>query len=153
MTKRMIIVLSVLMLGLMAMVGVASADTVTGFGWIHAQGDGIARLEGDIVYMTIEGNGVLWYKDGGDADRVYLSGHGRKIVHPNGWVEVLGFRGKLTVAGADDFQVRLTGTNIDLHAKGRGTVYLQGNGTYTLGTPDGVTRGEWSDIGRTIEFE
>ncbi len=152
MKKKLFVVLALLLAGLAAVTAV-SADVVSGIGWLEAQGDGTARVNGYVKSLRIKGNGVLYYRDGGEEDAAEVTGYGRKIDLPNGWVKYEGFHGAFDLKDADQTTVILHGRNIGLQAIGRGTVWLKGRGTYTYGARDGIVTGDWSLDGQTFHID
>ena len=132
MLKRIVILSAVLVMMMTVFVGMASANVkLEGNGWLKARGSGIARLQGDFDGLSISGTGVLWYFDEGEEDVPLLEGRGRVHHHRNGWTEVRGFHGTLTVTDADMFEVGISGAHIDLFAEGAGKAFLKGSGTYS----------------------
>ncbi|HIE12645.1 MAG TPA: hypothetical protein EYP63_04345 [Desulfotomaculum sp.] len=110
---------------------------IYGAGTLTAQGDGIAILGGKGA-VDLSGNGILWVKDlAGDAT-IEVTGHGRKKVFPDGWVQYAGLHGTAHIAGTRIIVV-LAGVNVELEAHGRGRAILWGHGTYQI---DGQTN-EW----------
>jgi len=152
MKKKLFAVLALLLVGLAAVTAV-SADVISGIGWLEAQGSGTARVDGYVKNLHIKGNGVLYYRDGGEEDAAEVTGYSRKIDLPNGWVKYEGFRGTFNLKDADQTTVALHGRNIGLQAMGRGTVWLRGHGTYSYGTPDGTVTGDWSPDGQTFSID
>lgn len=152
MKKKLFMVLALLLVGLAAVTAV-SADVISGIGWLEAQGSGTARVEGYVKNLHIKGNGVLYYRDGGEEDVAKVEGYGRKIDLPNGWVKYEGFRGTFNLKDADQTTAVLHGRNIGLQAIGRGTVWLKGQGTYTYGTREVVIQGDWQADGQTFSLD
>ena len=114
---------------------------VEGAGSISAQGDGIALLYGRGT-VELRGNGILWIKDGASDAIIRVTGTGNKKEFPDGWIQYAGFRGKAFIKGSR-IGVIVAGTDIDLHARGRGYCILWGHGSYEVnGHP-----GEWKATG------
>lgn len=151
MKKKLFVILILLFAGLAAATAV-SADVVSGIGWLEAKGDGAVRMNGYAKNLGIRGNGVLYYRDGGEEDVPEVTGYGRKIDLPNGWVKYEGFHGTFYLEEADQTAVVFYGRSIGLRAVGRGTVWLKGRGVYAYGTPDGTVTGDWSPDGQTFNL-
>ncbi len=151
-SKRTLFVLLVVLAASMLFTAVASADSVAGTGWIRAEGDGKAALQGDARTVHLSGNGILWFKDEGEVDEPRVTGFGHTIEYPNGWVQYIGFAGEFHLSDADDITVVLVGKNINLFAAGQGRVYLEGEGHYITGHGPHVERGEWSPSGNTLDL-
>ena len=151
-SKRTILILLVVMAASLLMVAAVSADTIAGTGWIRAQGDGRAALQVKVGTVHITGDGVLWFKDEGRPDVPTVTGYGRRIEHPNGWVQYIGFNGSFRISEADEFTVILHGEDINLFAAGRGRVYLQGHGRYVIGHGPVTITGTWSEKGETLDL-
>ncbi len=142
-----------LLLGSLFAVTAVSADTLTGTGWVEAHGSGVAGLKGNIDRLTINGNGTLYYYDGGETDVPEVTGIGRRVELPNGWVKWVGFHGSFHLENADHVKVILYGRDIDLYASGIGSIWLRGVGTYTHGRTDGtIVHGTWRPLNSTDEI-
>jgi hypothetical protein len=142
-----------MLLGSLFVVTAVSADSATGTGWVEAHGSGVAGLKGNIETLRISGDGVLYYYDGGQTDIPEVTGVGRRIELPNGWVKWVGFNGTFSLNDADHVKVVLHGRGIDLYAAGTGSVWLRGVGTYTFGSADGtIERGVWDSPDATREM-
>ncbi|VAW42401.1 hypothetical protein MNBD_CHLOROFLEXI01-3587 [hydrothermal vent metagenome] len=142
-----------MLLGSLFIVTAVSADTLIGTGWVEASGNGVAGLKGNLDTLRISGSGVLYYWDGGETDIPEVTGVGRRIELPNGWVKWVGFNGTFSLDDADHVKVALHGRDIDLYAAGTGTVWLRGHGTYTFGSADGnIVRGAWDSPDSTNEM-
>ncbi len=142
-----------MLLGSLFVVTAVSADTLTGTGWVEAHGNGTAGLKGNLDTLRISGDGVLYYWDGGETDVPIVTGHGRRIELPNGWVKWIGFNGTFSLDNADHVKVVLRGQNIDLYASGTGTIWLHGHGTYTHERADGIiVHGVWDASESTNEM-
>ncbi len=150
--KRTILVLLVVMAASLLLVAAVSADTIAGTGWIRAQGDGQAALQVKLGTVHISGDGVLWFKDEGNPDVPTVTGYGRRIEYPNGWVQYIGFNGSFHLSEADEFAVILRGEDINLFAAGRGRVYLEGHGRYIIGHGTDTVSGTWSEKGETLNL-
>lgn len=143
--KRSMIFLSMALVTLMALPGVALAQVnVSGTGTLEAEGRGLAVVQGNGT-IVISGSGVLDILDiAGDA-RIDIQGGGTRELTTQRDRQVVryrGFDGLATISGSH-VVVRLRGTEIELNATGTGRAYLRGEGTYTL---NGVS-GEWTRAG------
>lgn len=153
MYKKKSLWIVLLLLASLFIVTAVSADYAEGTGWIEAHGSGVAGLKGNINTVRISGSGTLYYHDGGETDTPTVTGVGRKIELPNGWVKWVGFHGTFSLQDADHVKIALHGRNIDLYASGTGSVWLRGKGTYTIGHPDGtITHGIWDTPDSTNEI-
>ncbi|WP_420628326.1 hypothetical protein [Candidatus Leptofilum sp.] len=151
--KKKAVWIVMILLGSLFVVTAVSADTATGTGWVEAHGSGVAGLKGNIDRLHINGHGVLYYYDGGQTDTPHVTGVGRKIELPNGWVKWVGFHGSFHLEDADHVKVVLHGRDIDLYASGTGSIWLRGHGTYTHGRADGtIVHGLWSHPDSTDEM-
>ncbi len=107
-----------------------------GTGILEANGDGVARIRANTTVSTdgiirLSGNGVLLVRDiEGDLDK-NITGYGGKVELNNGLWLYYGFNGEAELKGSG-FTVALIGKDIDLYAKGKGSVFLAGTGTYTV---------------------
>jgi hypothetical protein len=134
--KVLILILAVVVL-MVTVVPVVSAQGPQGEGSLTAQGDGIAILRGRGT-VDLSGNGILWIKDAAGDAVIEVTGSGQKEKFPDGWIQYAGFHGTAHVEGSR-IGVILAGVDIELAAKGRGTARLWGHGSYQ--SPDGD--GEW----------
>ncbi|MCL5070092.1 MAG: hypothetical protein M1308_04230 [Actinobacteria bacterium] len=107
-----------------------------GQGTLDAEGKGAIRIKGrtdksDEGIITISGNGVLIIRDlQGDIDKK-VTGYGGVVqLKDNTWI-YYGFKGDAEIKGGG-FIINYFGENLTLHAKGRGLVFLAGEGTYTI---------------------
>ncbi|GJM40820.1 MAG: hypothetical protein DHS20C20_11020 [Ardenticatenaceae bacterium] len=151
--KKKIVWVVMMLMGSLFVVTAVSADTATGTGWVEAHGNGHAAIKGNLDVLHITGNGVLYYYDGGQTDIPEVSGVGRKIELPNGWVKWVGFNGSFHLENADHVKVALHGRDIDLYASGTGSIALRGHGTYTHGKADGtIVHGLWAHSDSTEEM-
>lgn len=149
--KAVLVVL--LLLGSLFAVSAVSADTLTGTGWVEAHGSGVAGLKGNVDRLTINGNGTLYYYDGGETDIPEVTGIGRRVELSNGWVKWVGFHGTFHLENADHVKVVLHGRDIDLYVSGTGSIWLRGVGTYTHGRADGtIVHGTWQPLNSTGEI-
>jgi len=125
--KKIIVVFSVVAVLSMALVSVASADTVTGRGWLKAVGAGTATLwmSGDVT-ITGHGVGVIYIKN---AAQIRAEGIGKRSDLPNGGVLLRGYRGKVFISG-DNMGIQIVGGKIEFTAVGAGTAALKGRGQY-----------------------
>jgi len=95
-------------------------------GELFARGNGTAEFEG-MGIIVVRGSGDLSVKP--DTAIVTLVGFGNKSVE-DGVAKVSG-QGKAVIRGKD-IKVKIEGEHITLFAKGYGTAYLEGNGTYRV---------------------
>jgi hypothetical protein len=153
MWKKLSVIVLALVLVSLSVAAVASADSVAGSGWITADGAGRVCMTGNGDALSISGNGVLWYFDGGEEATPVVTGRGHAREFANGWVRWRGFHGTFTLQDADDVIVCLRGWNIHLRAEGTGAVKLTGRGQYETGG-DGVPTlsGSWSPAGTEIQL-
>ena len=117
-TRKLSLVLAILV-GNLFVVSIVSADTLSGTGQVHAQGNGTVVMRGDVKMLHIQGRGSLFFKDSGDVDEPVVTGTGHRIDLPNGWVQYIGFNGTFHLSVADDVIVKLDGRNINLFVEGR----------------------------------
>ncbi len=107
-----------------------------GTGILEANGDGVARIRANTTASTdgiirLSGNGVLLVRDiEGDLDK-NITGYGGRVELNNDLWLYYGFNGEAELKGSG-FTVALMGKDIDLYAKGKGSVFLAGTGTYTV---------------------
>ncbi|MCL4417876.1 MAG: hypothetical protein M1365_14520 [Actinobacteria bacterium] len=108
-----------------------------GQGTLDAEGKGAIRIKGrtdesDEGIIDISGNGVLIIRDlKGDIDKK-VTGYGGVVqLKDNTWI-YYGFNGDAEIKGGG-FIINCFGEKLTLHAKGRGLVFLAGEGTYTIG--------------------
>ena len=112
------------------------AIKLRGQGTLDAEGKGAIRIKGrtdesDEGIITISGNGVLIIRDlTGDIDKKVTGYGGIVQLKDNTWI-YYGFNGDAEVKGGG-FIINCIGENLTLHAKGRGLVFLAGEGSYTI---------------------
>ncbi len=127
MLRKVLLMAVAMMILVMAFASVASADTVSGHGWIKAQGAGTAllKMNGEV---DIEGHGLgaIYIRD---AEVVRADGNGTRTDLPNGDVILRGYRGHVHIVGKQ-MGVRMVGGKIDFEAWGVGRVLLRGRGSY-----------------------
>jgi hypothetical protein len=114
------------------------AEELRGTGELHAWGDGMAGVQGD-VETTITGNGMLLIRDRAGDGEWTVSGIGRRRPLPRGWTAYIGFDGTVEAEGSC-ITVLLSGYDIELWAEGTGVALLFGEGGYEIRHGDG----EWS---------
>ena len=141
---KSVTVLSLVLLLSLMLAGVASADVIRGKGWLHAEGAGVAvlRMSGQI---KIEGHGasiVYIY----NFDELHAEGQGRRSNLRGGGVVFRGHEGTISAAG-DRMLVKIVGSKIEFDARGKGTAYLRGRGSYETGGGSG----DWAPDGMNIE--
>ena len=137
MLKKVLTLIVVVVVAMLAVVPVVSAQESQGEGSLTAQGDGIAILRGRGT-VDLSGNGILWIKDGAGDAIIEVTGSGQKEEFPDGWIQYAGFHGTAHVKGSM-IGVIVAGVDIELTAQGRGMARLWGHGSYQ--SPDGA--GEW----------
>ncbi|MGD8967435.1 MAG: hypothetical protein PVI07_08000 [Anaerolineae bacterium] len=104
------------------------AADLRGTGALHAWGDGMAGVQGD-VETTVTGNGLLFIRDRGGDGEWTVSGTGRRKHLPGGWTMYLGFSGTVEAQGSR-ITVLMSGYDIELRAEGTGVALLFGEGRY-----------------------
>ena len=132
-----------------ALVSPAFADAAHGGGTgaITAHGNGAAQVSGDVDAMGISGRGVLVVTDNAGDATVSIVGKG--IVGVNGHTRTfVGFDGRAKITGSN-VTVRLVGSNISFAARGDGTYWLKGAGTYDTKPNAAGGEGTWSSTGAT----
>ncbi|MBI5288345.1 MAG: hypothetical protein HY873_05180 [Chloroflexi bacterium] len=116
-----------------------------GRGVLDAHGTGVAAVKGRVDMQVNANRGILLVKDiAGDAF-VRVDGTGG-TAHWNGFTVYFG-TGEATIVGSH-VAVIMVGTDIDLHAAGKGWAYLKGRGHYFVNgegpfpwNPDGAFAG------------
>ena len=153
MWKKLVVLFVVLLTVTLSVAAVASADSVSGSGWIDAQGDGRACMSGNAESITVSGQGVLWYFDGGEEDTPTITGQGVYRQFANGWQRWKGFDGVFSLTDADEVIVCLGGEDVHLLAEGVGAVQLRGEGSYETGSDDAPPfNGRWTLTGLNIQL-
>lgn len=134
MVRKIILMAVAMMISVMAFASVASADTVSGHGWIKAKGSGTALLKmtGE-VNISAHGTGLVYIKG---AEFVRAEGVGSRTNLPNGDVILRGYRGQVHIVGKH-MSVRMIGKRIEFEARGIGQVTLKGRGVYETGSGSG----------------
>ncbi len=141
MLRKVLTLILVVVVAMLAVVPVVSAQEPQGEGSLTAQGDGMAILRGRGT-VDLSGNGILWIKDAAGDAVIEVTGSGQKEEFPDGWIQYAGFHGTAHVEGSR-IGVIVAGVDIELTAQGRGMARLWGHGTYQ--SPDGT--GEWRATG------
>ena len=144
MSKKMFVLMAVLVIASRGLTSVASAQSEDGMGTLVAEGDGFAGLHGT-GYIRVSGTGVLWVKG---EESIRIQGEGHKKVFPDGWTEYVGFDGTTRIRG-QSVSVFMAGEGIKLCAIGTGRVMLWGKGTYEI---NGLITGRWSDAIRILGY-
>ncbi|RMF03800.1 MAG: hypothetical protein D6768_05040 [Chloroflexi bacterium] len=143
---RSISIFSLLFLLSLTLAGVASADVISGKGWLHAEGSGVAKLQmNGAVEINGHGVGVVVIKG---AEAIQASGHGHRTNLPDGRVVFRGYEGTIHAIGRH-MTVHMAGTKIDFTARGKGRAVLRGHGTYETGSGSG----DWQPDGLEINVE
>lgn len=127
--KRQMFVIGLVLTLTLILAPVVCAEGVRGTGELHAWGDGLAGVRGDIEEITISGNGTLFIRDRSGDGEWTVSGTGRRRDLANGWTAYYGFDGAVEAHGSQ-ITVLLSGYDIDLQAKGTGAALLYGEGGY-----------------------
>jgi hypothetical protein len=104
------------------------AEELRGTGELHAWGDGMAGVAGN-VEVTVTGNGMLFIRDRGGDGEWTVSGTGRRRHLPGGWTMYLGFSGTVEAEGSR-INILMSGYDLELWAEGTGVVFLFGEGGY-----------------------
>ena len=141
MLRKVLALMAVVVVAMLAVVPVVSAQEPRGEGSLTAQGDGIAILRGRGT-VDLSGNGTLWIKDAAGDAVIEVTGSGQKEEFPDGWLQYAGFHGTAHVEGSR-IGVIVAGVDIQLAAQGRGMARLWGHGTYQ--SPDEAR--EWRATG------
>jgi len=152
MVKRTLVVFAALALLIVGLVPAASAAEgaadIEGAGNLWAKGVGTAVIDGaGTVRMGIDGD-VTIVDHAGDA-RVWInggSGADRELESNGAGYELTNFRGRLRVTGSD-IEIHADG-RMRFHARGTGSVFLQGTGVYR--TWSGI--GRWTSTGVRLEI-
>ena len=152
MWKKFSLLALALVIATLLSTAVVSADSVAGKGWIEAEGNGRVCLTGNADVISISGNGVLWYFDGGEEDTPIVTGEGFRQEFASGWVRWNGFSGEFSLTDADEIIVCLRGRDVHLWAEGAGAVALTGHGHYETGGDSGSSRGSWTLTGVNIQL-
>ena len=141
MLRKVLTLIVVVVVAMLAVVPVVSAQEPRGEGSLTAQGDGIAILRGRGT-VDLGGNGTLWIKDAAGDAVIEVTGSGQREEFPDGWIQYAGFHGTAHVEGSR-IGVIVAGVDIELTAQGCGLARLWGHGSHQ--SPDGA--GEWKTIG------
>jgi hypothetical protein len=141
MLRKVLTLILVVVVAMLAVVPVVSAQGSQSEGSLTAQGDGVAILRGRGT-VDLSGNGILWIKDAAGDAVIEVTGSGQKEEFPDGWIQYAGFHGTAHVEGSR-IGVIVAGVDIELAAQGRGMARLWGHGSYQ--SPDWA--GEWRAAG------
>jgi hypothetical protein len=141
MLRKVLTLILVVVVAMLAVVPVVSAQGSQSEGSLTAQGDGMAILRGRGT-VDLSGNGILWIKDAAGDAVIEVTGSGQKEEFPDGWIQYAGFHGTAHVEGSR-IGVIVAGVDIELAAQGRGMARLWGHGTYQSPDEDG----EWRATG------
>jgi len=141
MLKKVLTPIVVVVVAMLAVVPVVSAQESQGEGSLTAQGDGIAILRGRGT-VDLSGNGILWIKDAAGDAVIEVTGSGQKEKFPDGWIQYAGFHGTAHVEGSR-IAIIVAGVDIELTAEGWGLARLWGHGSHQ--SPEGA--GEWKATG------
>lgn len=140
-----------LALSVLAAPQTALAQSGGGTGTLTASGNGLAGIRGNGT-VTISGNGILWIRDDAGDAIINVSGNGRRVELPSGWIRYTGFHGQARVSGSK-ITVALSGVGIEMQATGTGKFVLRGIGSYTV-EKDGVTimTGVWAETAKVMQL-
>lgn len=152
--KRQMFVIGLALTLTLILTSVVCAEGVRGTGELHAWGDGMAGVRGDVEEIIISGNGTLFIRDQGGDGEWTVSGTGRQRDLANGWTAYYGFDGAVEAHGSQ-ITVLLSGYDIDLQAKGTGAALLYGEGGYATKQSDGPWSVElsWSSELEAIQLQ
>lgn len=143
-SRKVLAIVSLVLLLSLALTGLASADVIQGKGWLYAKGSGAANIHMS-GHIDITGHGVgLVYIRG--AEHIEASGHGRRVNRSDGVVIFYGYEGEIHASGRN-MAIRMVGKQIEFKAVGAGRVGLRGRGYYE--TRGGS--GDWAPDGLDIE--
>jgi len=151
--KRKMFVIGLALTLTLILTSAVYAEGVRGTGELHAWGDGMAGVRGN-VEVSITGNGTLFIRDlEGDGEWT-VSGDGGRNDLPNGWTVYYGFNGTVEAHGSR-ITVLLSGYDVDLWAKGTGAALLYGEGGYETKHGDGHWSGElsWSSEFEPVQLQ
>ena len=110
---------------------------VGGIGFLAAQGNGTAVIQGTgSVFVRGKGDITVRVVNG----TVRVAGEGEKQENNDGSITYYGF-GRALVAG-EDIYVSVTGENLKIRARGKGTATLSGEGTYKAAKKEANWSGE-----------
>ena len=125
----------------------AAGTTGSGSGALTARGHGAAQVAGDVDAMAVSGRGILVVIDhAGDAS-VSITGKG--VAKVNGTTRTYaGFDGRAKITGSN-VTVRLVGANISLAARGDGSFWLKGTGSFDTKPLVVGGEGTWSTTGKS----
>jgi hypothetical protein len=143
-SRKLLAIVSLVLLLTLAFTGLASADVIRGKGWLYAKGSGVANIHTS-GYIDITGHGVgLVYIRG--AENIEASGQGRRVNRADGSAVFYGYEGEIHASGRN-MVVRMVGKQIEFKAVGAGKAGLRGRGYYE--TRGGS--GDWAPDGLDIE--
>ena len=120
-----------------------SAD-LSGTGTLTASGNGVATMSGNMEVEISAHGGILTITDYDGNAEVDVTGYGAKEDLGNGAVRYSGFDGTASISGSS-VTVAILGDDIELAAKGTGSVVLRGYGTYDV-EKDGrrISSNDWA---------
>jgi hypothetical protein len=142
--QKVLTVFSLIIILSLTFTGLASAETIRGKGWLHAEGSGTAtlRMSGQI---EIKGHGVgVVYIYG--AENIQAEGKGRREDLSGGGFVFKGYSGTIIVTGGR-MNIKMVGGKIDFTAHGQGVAHLRGRGYYETAN----LHGDWNNRGVEIE--
>lgn len=148
MSRKVLTLMIVVVVAMLAVVPVVSAQEPQGKGSLTAQGDGIAILRGKGT-VDLSGNGILWIRDAAGDAIIEVTGSGQKEEFPDGWIQYAGFHGTAHVEGSR-IAVIVAGVDIELTARGRGAARLWGHGSHQ--SPAGSGEWETTELGAHVRL-
>jgi hypothetical protein len=137
MKRKVLVVVSLLLILSLGTAVVAEAAEVEGRGRLWAKGIGYAEIHGSgVVNIEAHGAGTVRVKG---AEVLRAQGQGRRWDLPDGTTVFAGWRGHIHVEGRG-LAVNMLGGIIEFTAQGAGSVFLKGRGHYWV---NGQT-GRWT---------
>ena len=117
-------------------------------GSFSAKGEGEATISGNLELTVRAKSGILTIKDYDEDAVIEINGKGTKEVLNDGTIKYEGFDGAAIISGSS-ITVDITGSDIELSAKGTGSAVLKGDGSCNV---EGRKRSEWGNAnGKTIQ--
>lgn len=145
-STKLSLISSLMLLFSLLFTGLASADVLRGEGWLHAEGNGFAKLTmSGQVDIESQAVGVVYIYG---AEEIKAEGQGRRVDRPNGGVIFYGFDGKIQITG-QRMVIKMIGRRINFTAEGKGQAVLHGKGTYETKNRSG----DWQPDGLTVAVE
>ncbi len=145
MQRKIVAVLSLVLILSFGFTLVAEAAEVAGTGTLLARGAGYAEVHGDgVLDIAARGVGVVRVRG---AEVLRAQGRGRRWDLPDGTTVFAGWRGHVHVEG-HEMNVQMLGGVVEFSAKGSGWVLLRGRGQYRANGE----QGRWTSDGVRIEL-